>query len=575
MGSACSAPNVQGEIASEQKAKDEREARERETKEKAAREKEEREKLGRAGPPTRQVPPRVDEERGNLRPQPQQTRKEDLVSRSTLPGAGGPLRGKALPRPDDEDEEEEGLTALALPLLHIGAVVLETWIRLDEQPPTVDKPSGLQQRHETAPRGQRQNPQQPRNPRSVPGVTEATGSKLGAQPLSNQNQEINERVPESFETFVQALCSKPTPPLVNLANPLQGASVPVSKWSIHPALSVSLTKSKPYIIKLVSPVFRWLPDQIVSVEVVGTRKAHRPDEKAANSSGEDVPANPKDVDATVSNMFGFLNNNYAMIKDPSDDNFDTRVLLSVVGDVTLSHVKVLAQAIVYFELALEAALTRGMDTKTSPLSQSGYEIWLTAPSKTRTPRTLDAFMDLIKDCGSLDQLIELMNPRPPAPPQGVPPPPPRYFRWDLQRLRTREPSDLNDSEPSVIVFHLGNSCTSSDDLLRALDFAATFVPSALFVLSLKDLRREYSNSVDGLNRFMRDSFVKQNDIRPLNPNTMSLLNSRVEITLPTGRANKSIQAQDEIIAAKQIRPFENSYGDPALDKLRRCRARLT
>ncbi|KAK0713249.1 hypothetical protein B0T26DRAFT_804109 [Lasiosphaeria miniovina] len=549
MGSVCSVQDVKGEIAEEQKSRGEREAREAKDKEGG--------KLGKVAPPTRQVPPRDDDEINVKATRPLEDRnprsqfkavpeKEDLKL-----GAGGPPRVKAPLLSDEQDGEE--LTASAPPLLHIGAVVLETWIRLDEQLPTVDKPSGLlklEQRPETASRDQRQNPPQPRNPRT----------------------ENDERVPESFETFVQALYSKAkplTPPSV------QGASVPVSKWSIHPALPASLTKSKPYIMKLVSPVFRWLPAEIVSVEVVGTKSPPKPNEKAAKSAEADVPADPKEVDATVSNMFGFLSNNYAMIKDPNDDYFDTRVLLSVVGDLSLSHVKVFAQAIVYFELALEAALTKGTDTKTGPLSQSGYEIWLTAPSKSKAPKTLDTFMALIKNCPSLSQLIDLMNPHPPALPQGVQAPP-RYFRWDLQRLRIRDPSDPSDlsdprdSEPSVIVFHLGNSCTSSDDLLRILDFAATFVPSALFVLGLTDLRREYSNNVDGLNRFMRDSFVKQRDIRPLNSNTLNLLNSRVEVTLPTGRAGKS----DDIKPVKQRPALEYNYGDPALDKLRRCRARL-
>ncbi|KAI0449304.1 hypothetical protein F5B21DRAFT_494788 [Xylaria acuta] len=163
------------------------------------------------------------------------------------------------------------------------------------------------------------------------------------------------------------------------------------------------TKSSPWGIEMVSPIFRLMP----------------------GSSWR----------AAVQKTWRFLEENY---KITADETCSTHVHMSIVGSYSVMQVKRLAQTIIHFEPAFEALLPR--DRRGNEYARSNWidNLHFGYAKVSRA----DAIAKLER-CRTVDEVIELMNPQNS-----------RYFGWNFQAIK----------KYSTVEFQRGAASTSPADV---------------------------------------------------------------------------------------------------------------
>ncbi|KAF2966741.1 hypothetical protein GQX73_g6834 [Xylaria multiplex] len=200
------------------------------------------------------------------------------------------------------------------------------------------------------------------------------------------------------------------------------------------------TKSSPWGIEMVSPIFRLMP----------------------NSSWR----------AAIQKTWGFLEENY---KVTADETCSTHVHMSIVGDYSVIQVKRLAQAIIHFEPAFEALLPR--DQRGNEYARSNWidNLHFGYGEVSRT----DAIAKLER-CGTVDEVIELMNPQNS-----------RYFCWNFQGIK----------KYSTVEFRRGAGSTSSADVFRWVELATSFLRASIKMSTQASIRK-FSPDIGGLIQYL-------------------------------------------------------------------------
>lgn len=207
--------------------------------------------------------------------------------------------------------------------------------------------------------------------------------------------------------------------------------------------------------------------------------------------------------------------------------------ISLSRGFTVSDLKSIAQAIIYFEPAFEVLV---------PTQRRGNEYsrsnWIDNPNFGYRNLSREQSIALIENLHTVDEVINIMNPD-----QS------KYFGWNFLSIKTYR----------TIEFRRGAVSLSANDVLMWAELAMSFILAA--VAPRQDTLQQYSGTVGGLEAFI------QNASLPVSPGTHnpSLLKGLFHGMAPTARmqptpvgrlsASKTAKLQRKIAADRASNPM--------------------
>lgn len=171
-------------------------------------------------------------------------------------------------------------------------------------------------------------------------------------------------------------------------------------------------------------------------------------------------------------MWEFLTAEYRVT---ADEECSTHVHLSLTGGYTLTQLKRLAQAVVYFEPAVERIVP-----ETRRNNEYARSNWIDNRHLAYKKLSRADSMRAIEACKSDADVIELMNPGQD-----------RYFGFNFLPLKTYR----------TIEFRRGSGSTNVGEVFRWVEFAVRFLQASMGVARLEDFQKFKSN-VGGLKQFL-------------------------------------------------------------------------
>ncbi|KAH7036026.1 putative amidoligase enzyme-domain-containing protein [Microdochium trichocladiopsis] len=159
----------------------------------------------------------------------------------------------------------------------------------------------------------------------------------------------------------------------------------------------------------------------------------------------------------------------------TDEDCSTHVHMSLSGGYSVTQLKRLAQAVIYFEPAFEAILPE--DRRGNEYAASN---WIDNAYLKRLSR--QQAIDRIEQCRTQDELIQLMNPG------GAQD---RYYGWNFQAL----------NKLSTVEFRRGPASSTADQVLHWVELATTFLRASIHLPSSGALSRLPPN-IGGLLHFL-------------------------------------------------------------------------
>lgn len=242
---------------------------------------------------------------------------------------------------------------------------------------------------------------------------------------------------------------------------------------------------------------------------------------------------------SVSQMWRFLSLRYGVTADAS---CSTHVHLSLARGFSLTQLKRLAQAVIYFECAVEALMPP--DRRGNEYARSN---WIDNKHLAYKNLNRDQSMLAIEACKSQEEVIALMNPDKS-----------KYFGVNflaLERYKTVE-------------FRRGAASTKLNDVFMWVEFAMTFLQASIQLPSKNDFSR-FQPTVGGLRNF----FDNANLVEDPGMNQRKYLdllfhghasNQRAEpipVKLETLSKEKKAKLSKKIEADKQSNPMLDKIGD--------------